>query len=118
MQPFLTIENNFQETVRWTVERLSGAGLEVVETFNLKSAVPALAACGCPYNGTDMCDCQMVVLLIYENGHPPTSMILHGQDRHTWFSIVDSPQQRANARSESMIHGLLKQQSDERYPLI
>lgn len=112
MQPFLMVENSFQETVRWAVERLSAAGLEVIETFNLKTAVPALNACGCLHHGTDLCDCQMVVLLVYENGHPPTSVVLHGRDGQTRFSIVDSPQQRPDIRTETLIHNTLKQTAE------
>ena len=111
-QPILVLEKNFQETVRWTMDRLGEAGLEVLETFNLKSAVPALSACGCPHHGTDLCDCQMAVLLVYKNGYPPTSLILHGQDGRTWLTIVDSPWQWADLRTVTAIRSALRQRAE------
>jgi hypothetical protein len=52
----------------------------------------------------------MVVLLVYGSGgytssdHQPVSVVAHGHNGQTWFSVVDTPQQRADPRLEAAIH--------------
>jgi len=37
----------------------------------------------------------MVVLLVY-GSHQPVSIVAHGYNGRTWFSVVDTPQQQAD----------------------
>jgi len=32
-------------------------------------------------------------MLVYGNGLPPASLVVHGYEGKTWFSLVDTPQQ-------------------------
>ena len=95
ISPFLSVNHLCDEALQWTKERLSQAGLRAVQTFDLHIARLALHDCPCPSHGTEECDCQMVILLVYGKGIEPATLILHGNDGQTWFSIADDPGQRA-----------------------
>jgi len=101
--PFLLLDQDCREAVEWIIDRFSSAGLQAVCTFDLQVARQANVDCPCPHHGTDECDCQMVVLLVYKTGHQPISIVAHGYDGQTWFSVVDSPQQRADPKLEACI---------------
>jgi hypothetical protein len=72
-------------------EQLATAKLRAVQTFDLHSARHGLEDCPCPHHGTEQCDCQMVVLLVYANAAEPATLILHGNDGRTWISLVEHP---------------------------
>jgi hypothetical protein len=105
--PFLMLDQPCEKAVEWVLERVSYAGLSVLRTFDLREARPIQAICHCPQHKIDQCDCQMVVLLVYHYGHRPLTMIAHGYSDHTWFSLVDTPQQRADPRLEAIIRRLV-----------
>jgi hypothetical protein len=111
--PFLILEQPCDDAIDWVTQQMSRAGLQVVRTFDLHVARHALAHCACPHHGTDQCDCQMVVLLVYGSGgyksaeQQPISMVAHGYNGQTWFSVVDTPQQRADPHLEATIRRAL-----------
>ena len=70
-------------------QSLSRRGLRVLETFDLQAARLGLADCPCPYHGTDECDCQMVVLLVYGEATAPIALTLHGNNGQTWISLAN-----------------------------
>ena len=90
MSPFLTINWTCDQTLPWVNQHLLQAGLRSVQTFNLHTARAASHDCACPHHGTDQCDCQMVVLLVYGKMEEPMTLILHGNDGTTWLSITGS----------------------------
>jgi len=100
---FLKLPMTCDESVKWLIERLTHAGLTIRCTFDLQIARHAQNECSCPYHGTDQCDCQMVVLLVYSGMGEPVTLVAHGNNDHTWFSVVDTPQQRADPQIESTI---------------
>lgn len=102
--PFLVLEMTCDDAIEWFTEHVDHTGLQVVRTFDLQAARHENLDCPCPHHGTEQCDCQMVVLLVYRAGHLPISIVAHGYDRQTWFSVVDNPQQRADPHLESTIH--------------
>lgn len=111
--PFLILEQPCNEAIAWVVSQVSGAGLQVMRTFDLQAARHDPADCPCPHHGTNQCDCQMVVLLVYgaSDGlganYQPISLVAHCHDGKTWFSLVDTPQQRADPRLEKVIRQTL-----------
>jgi hypothetical protein len=109
--PFLILEQPCNEAAAWVIRQVSGAGLQVLRTFDLQDARHDLAECPCPHHGTDRCDCQMVVLLIYGGDYQPVSLIAHSHDGKTWFSLVDTPQQRADPRIQRAILQALPSES-------
>lgn len=102
--PFLLVNQPCDDAVRWIIEQFNHAGLHTIRTFDLQDARQDYEACPCPHHGTARCDCQMVVLLVYQNLHQPISIIAHGNEGKTWFSVVDSAHQRADPLLEGQIH--------------
>jgi hypothetical protein len=90
---FLTIEKNGDEAVDWVVQQLSRAGLQVNRTFDLQEARLSHLDCTCPHHGSETCNCQMSVLLVYQKEQPPASLLLHSFHESTWLYLVDTPSQ-------------------------
>lgn len=106
--PFLTVELTCAKALRMTKRRLLRAGLRVLQTFDLHAARMGMHECACPNHGTEDCDCQMVVLLVYGNAAQPVTLILHGNDGQTWLSIVDTPSQGAEPKLLAQIRAALE----------
>jgi len=87
---FLSINYSCDETLRWAIEQLTQAGLCPIQTFDLHTARMSLHDFPCPNHGTDECDCQMVVLLVYGDTSTPETLILHGNGEVTWLSIANT----------------------------
>jgi hypothetical protein len=75
-------------------QALERSGLSLLETFDLQAARLASTDCTCPHHGTADCDCQMLVLMVYGEGAPPATLMLHGSDGQTWISLPDDPARR------------------------
>jgi hypothetical protein len=108
ISPFLSVNQSCDEVLHWTQARLSQAGLRAVQTFDLHAARAGLHDCSCPNHGTEDCDCQMVVLLVYGKAEAPATLLLHGNDGQTWLSIADEPRQRADLKLLAGIRGALE----------
>lgn len=106
--PFLSLNCPSDKSLAWLKERLAPANLRVVQTFDLTTARQALGGCPCPHHGTEQCDCQMVVLLIYANGVEPATLILHGNDGQSWLSLVERPGQQPGEKMVRAIQKALK----------
>jgi len=107
---FLRLEQPHDAAIAWVVGQISEAGLHVLRTFDLQLACLANTERACPQHGTDQCDCQMVVLLVYGDNYHPISLVAHSHDGKTWLSLVDTPQQRADPRLEATIRQALSPQ--------
>lgn len=89
ISPFLTVGRTCDQTLPWVQQQLTRAGLRTVQTFDLHAARAALHDCRCPNHGTDQCDCQLLVLLVYGALEEPVSLIMHGNDGQTWISVSE-----------------------------
>lgn len=89
------------------IQKHSSANLQALRTFNLQISRASFTQGSCSKHGTEQCDCQFVVLLVYRDKFPPTSLIAHGQNSKTWFALVDSPNQRISPRSMAVIRQAL-----------
>jgi hypothetical protein len=90
----LPIQSDSQTVIEQTIQRLELAGLQVLRSFDLQVARAAHVGCTCPHHGTDQCDCQMVVLLVYGRDGPPVTLVMHGHDGQTQLALVDTPEPR------------------------
>ncbi len=99
----LSLKQACEEATAKAVELLSGSGLRIVRSFDLQSARSAHVECTCPHHGTAQCTCQFVVLLVYGHIGAPVTLVAHGQDGYTWFSMVDSPRQPADSQLRATI---------------
>ena len=106
--PFLSVNQPCDETLQWTKMQLSQANLRVVQTFDLHAARSGWHDCSCPNHGTEECDCQMVVLLVYGKDTEPETLILHGNDGQTRFSIAETPNQKKNINTVTAVRNALE----------
>ena len=92
--PFLFTARPCNEAVTWAIHALEESGLQVVRTFDLQVArTMSQSDCLCPHHGTQKCDCQMVIILVYPAGKKkrPATIVIHGHDQMNWFYLVDMP---------------------------
>jgi len=101
--PFLIVEQSYDIAVAEVMEQVDNLGLQHTITFDLKQARQAHANCPCPHHGTEKCDCQLAVILIYGNSPRPATMIAHGHEGKTWFSFVETPQHHAGHPMETLL---------------
>jgi hypothetical protein len=101
--PFLILDQPCDTAIEGVIRQIGLTGLRVMRTFDSNIARHAEARCACPHHGTDQCDCQMVVLLVYGGNRHPVSIVAHGHNGRTFFSMVDTAQQRADPRLEAAI---------------
>jgi len=106
--PFITLNQNCEQVQAWANQQLVGAGFRVVQTFDLQVARLAHPDCTCPNHGTDECNCQMVILLVYPKRGNPITLVIHGQEDRTWLSLAVPDSGRGNQRLEATIHRLLQ----------
>ena len=105
---FLTVDLSCDRALQMTKRKLSRAGLRALQTFDLHTARAGLHECACPNHGTEDCDCQMVVLLVYGNVEQPITLFLHGNDGRTWLSIADNPPQQVDSKLLAQIQQALE----------
>ncbi len=86
-----TLNLDSKEAVERMVKILTADGLHVILSFDLRTAKAAHVDCTCPHHGNAMCDCQMVVLLVYDDLGIPLTLIAHGKDSKTHFALAHSP---------------------------
>lgn len=97
---FLTVDMPCDMALQAAKKKLSQSGLRALQTFDLHAtrARHTQPDCPCPNHGTADCDCQMVILMVYGETPEPATLILHGSDGQTRFSIADDPSQRTDRR--------------------
>lgn len=95
------------ELVLAASELLKQNGYTVIRSFDLKAARASQGQCSCPHHGTDLCDCQMVILLIYGIQVSPVSLICHGHDGWTYLSLAESPEQKISQENAGIIQNIL-----------
>ena len=99
----LPVQSDTQILTNQLIQRLVSAGLQVVRSFDLKAARAAQVDCACPHHGTVQCDCQMVVLLVYEQDSLPFTLVLHGHDGQTQIAFVDPIEKILSAHVAKMV---------------
>jgi len=86
--PYLTLSKPFDEMLAWATRQLEDFGFQIEQTFDLQVARQSHIGCPCPHHGTDQCSCQMVILLVRKQGSDPTTMVLHGNNEQTNFTLI------------------------------
>ncbi len=89
---FVILEQNGDAALQWANQQLLQAGFRTMQTFDLSAARAGAHDCSCPYHGTDPCDCQMVILLVYGGDDGPETLIIHGNDGETRISLANTMQ--------------------------
>lgn len=107
LMPFLVLDQACDQVLEQVIQQLTKAGFRVVQTFDLQVARLAHPECPCPHHGTSDCNCQMIVLLVYQKRNIPASLIIHGQDDRTWLSLANQAGQRVDPHLEAAIRRAL-----------
>jgi hypothetical protein len=110
--PFVILRKPCDEAVPWAARQLEHAGFQTMRTFDLQAARLAHLDCPCPHHGTEQCNCQMVVLLVYQENIPPTTLVIHGSDETSWFYLINTPQQPSGQLLEKNIQEVLSLEMD------
>ena len=113
LSPFCVLNCPCDEALLWTKKQLLQAGLRALPTFDLHAARLGLADCPCPNHGTEDCDCQMIVMLVYGNAPEPATLILHGNNGQTWFSLVNGSSHQVDPVFRSSIERALQPKISE-----
>jgi len=103
----ITLQTDWDQAITQATRFLQEKGLQVLRSFDLQVARSVHANCSCPHHGTEKCDCQMVVLLVYAPGKPPITLVVHGHDGQVSFVLVDAPQQDSDQRVVMSVRQLL-----------
>jgi hypothetical protein len=85
--PFLVLDQTCEQVLAWINGKLTHAGFRVVQTFDLHVARLAHPNCPCPHHGTDGCNCQMIVVLVYGKQGDPATLVIHGQEEGASLSL-------------------------------
>ncbi len=101
--PLLKLNDTGDEAIIRVKNALEDSGLRVMMSFDSQLTRNAATPTACPHHGTADCDCQIVILLVYDRDGQPATLLAHGQDGETWISLVVAPGQRPPARLEDKI---------------
>ena len=107
LMPFLVLDQTCDQVLVWVSQQLTSASFRVVQTFDLQVARLAHPDCPCPHHGTNDCNCQMVVLLVYGKQDDPATLVIHGQDGRSWVSLAGPVGKRFNQHLEVVIRRAL-----------
>jgi hypothetical protein len=114
--PFLALNQNHDQAETWVKEKLISAGFRIVPTFDLHVARNAHPECPCPHHGTEECNCQLVVLLVYGKLAVPSTLVIHGQDGKTWISLATPIETRSHQNLESSVRHILLPRYSDSFP--
>ncbi len=107
LMPFLALDQTCEQVQAWVNEKLTSAGFRTIPTFDLRIARLAHPACPCPHHGTDECNCQLVILLVYGKQEDPATLVIHGQDGKTWLSLATPMETGSRQNLESSVRHML-----------
>ncbi len=102
--PLFIVTKTCDQVIDQVSQRLASAGFQTLPTFNLKATLPAERCCDSP---SGLCECQMVILLVFGKDGPPFTLSLFGEKGTTTVAMND------NSCGTKMITGLLAGKLDE-----
>lgn len=73
--------------------KLASEGFHVAHSFELEAACASFTDMTCPHTGKTPCDCQLVVLLAYEQNGSSIPLVFHGHAGQTEVSIEATSRQ-------------------------
>jgi hypothetical protein len=103
MMPLIKLNSTDDTAVSRITDALRDNSLRVMMSFDSQLTRTSTTPAACPHHGTAACDCQIVILLVYDKDSQPATLLAHGQDGETWISLVVAPGQRPHADLESKI---------------
>jgi hypothetical protein len=107
MMPLIKLNCNCDQAVARVTGTLEDNGLCVLISFDSHHTRDNNRPLICPHHGTAVCNCQMVILLVYQAAGRPATLLARGQDGETWISLTIAPGQRPSEPLENMIRQAL-----------
>jgi hypothetical protein len=107
----ITMQIDWEAALERAISSLEKAGLQAMRSFDLSLARSVHTHCTCPHHGTEQCDCMLVVFLIYNQGRPPLSLVVHGYDGKVNFTLVVPQEGDPDQRTEMLIRRALAPQN-------
>lgn len=101
--PFVTINKPGEDAISWVVQQLGRTGLRVIRTFDMRESWMDDPDCTYSHHGTEKCDCQVMVLLVYSQAKFPATIFVQSIQKFTWLYLVDTPEQPVNEDLERTI---------------
>ena len=89
LNPLLSVSRSCDQTTECLKLQLPQNGLKVLQTFDLHDVRLDVEGCSCPHHGTQNCDCDLVVLLVYGKEPEPVTLVLHGSDGQTQVAFAN-----------------------------
>ena len=89
-QPLIVMHQDCACAVTQVTTALESAGYLVQQSFNLSSARHAQSGCACDQ---DLCQYQMVILLVYAQEGPPVTLVFDSDQSQTLISLATGPSQ-------------------------
>jgi len=83
-----------KEIIPELIRALERQALHAILTFDFQHARSPHVGCGCPHHGTEACNCQYAVLLVYDRQHGYEvyrTITIHGRDEQVWLSLLKRP---------------------------
>lgn len=104
--PILTLARSHEDAISDVTLGLQSGDLQVVRSFDLRSACASPGQL-CPHHHEEVCDCQLVVLLVYGGVSQPVSLIAHSNDGITQIGLGRFPSEKSNPILELRIIDVL-----------
>ena len=105
----LELSEDSETAVSTVIDRLHKSGMGAVRSFDLRSACAAYPDRSCPHHGKASCDCQLVILLVFDPLEQPATVMLHTYNGETQVGLAASPTQHPSARLENRLRRVLRQ---------
>lgn len=105
----LELTQDCETAVSTVIDRLHRSGVGVVRSFDLRSACGAYPHRSCPHHAKKACDCQLVILLVFDPLEQPATVMLHTCNGETHVGLAASPAQQPSSRLEYRLRRILRQ---------
>ncbi len=107
MIPSVLLQNGRKNPIQHLIATLQDAGLHVMVSFDSRHTRVKQQEFLCPHHGTDICNCHIVVLLVYDTEGYPATLIAYGQDDEIWVSLTYPPGLRPSFSLQNQIKAIL-----------
>ena len=109
-----TLDCSGNEAIAWLQQQLHALGLTSLVSFDSRTMRHGQSGLPCPRHGDSRgrnscgrngrCDCQIIILLVYDADAQPATLVLHGASSFLTLSLVDTPQQRPLPQLRTLLY--------------
>lgn len=107
MVPLVILKNGRNHSIKMIKTALESVGLRVLVSFDSRQTQANNTNINCPHHGTAVCDCRIVVLLVYGTEGRPASVVVYGQAEEMRVSLIYPPGLRPSLTLQNQIKATL-----------